>query len=73
MKLDDPEGAIAVRLICGIWGTLNVGLFGALAGVEQFIAQLLAIGVIGAFSMSQHSYLYLIKSIIGLKVDSEEK
>ena len=27
-KLDDPVGAIAVHL-CGIWGTLAVGIFGA--------------------------------------------
>ncbi|MFD1161106.1 ammonium transporter [Hwangdonia seohaensis] len=28
LKLDDPVGAIAVHLICGIWGTLAVGMFG---------------------------------------------
>jgi len=28
LKLDDPVGAIAVHLICGIWGTLAVGIFG---------------------------------------------
>lgn len=27
LKIDDPVGAIAVHLICGIWGTLAVGLF----------------------------------------------
>jgi Amt family ammonium transporter len=26
-KIDDPVGAISVHLICGIWGTLCVGLF----------------------------------------------
>ena len=29
LRLDDPVGAIAVHLICGIWGTLAVGLFTA--------------------------------------------
>ena len=28
LKLDDPVGAIAVHLVCGIWGTLAVGIFG---------------------------------------------
>ncbi len=28
IKLDDPVGAIAVHLVCGIWGTLAVGIFG---------------------------------------------
>ena len=41
LKLDDPVGAVAVHLICGIWGTLAVGLFGALAGSEQLISQLI--------------------------------
>ena len=31
VKLDDPVGAIAVHLFCGMWGTLAVGLFGAMA------------------------------------------
>ena len=29
MKIDDPVGAISVHLVCGIWGTLAVGLFSA--------------------------------------------
>lgn len=27
VKVDDPVGAISVHLVCGIWGTLAVGLF----------------------------------------------
>ena len=74
LKLDDPVGAIAVHLICGIWGTLAVGLFGALAGVEQLIAQLIGIGVIGSFScVTAFLFLYLIKATIGLRVDAEEE
>ena len=74
LKLDDPVGAIAVHLICGIWGTLAVGLFGALAGVEQLIAQLIGIGVIGSFScVTAFLFLYLIKATIGLRGDAEEE
>ena len=29
MKIDDPVGAISVHGICGVWGTLAVGLFAA--------------------------------------------
>ena len=51
LKLDDPVGAIAVHLICGIWGTLAVGIFGAKASVDQFVNQLIGLGVIGLFSV----------------------
>ena len=49
LKLDDPVGAVAVHLICGIWGTLAVGIFGSLAGGEQFMVQLYGVLIIGAF------------------------
>lgn len=29
LKIDDPVGATSVHLVCGIWGTLAVGLFAA--------------------------------------------
>ncbi len=28
-RLDDPVGAVSVHLVCGIWGTLAVGIFSA--------------------------------------------
>lgn len=32
-KIDDPVGAVSVHLVCGVWGTLAVGLFSTGAGV----------------------------------------
>lgn len=32
-KVDDPVGAISVHLVCGIWGTLAVGLFSVGPGI----------------------------------------
>ena len=49
IKLDDPVGAIAVHLICGVWGTLAVGLFGAKAGFDQFVIQLIGVACYAVF------------------------
>ena len=74
LKLDDPVGAVAVHLICGIWGTLAVGIFGAMAGVDQFIAQLIGVGIVGVFScITAFIILFAIKKTVGLRVDSEEE
>ena len=74
LKLDDPVGAVAVHLICGIWGTLAVGIFGAMAGFDQFLTQLIGIGIVGAFCVSTSFIILLIvKSTTGLRVDEEEE
>ena len=74
LKLDDPVGAIAVHLICGVWGTVAVGLFGSLASLEQFLIQLIGIGIIGLFSVfSAFIILIIIKNTIGLRVEKEEE
>ena len=74
LKLDDPVGAIAVHLICGIWGTLAVGVFGEMAGIDQFITQLIGVGIVGAFSVvTAFIILIIIKKTIGLRVDKEEE
>ena len=74
LKLDDPVGAVAVHLICGIWGTLAVGIFGAMAGVDQFITQLIGVGVVGAFSVATAAIIiFAIKAISGIRVSEEEE
>ena len=74
LKLDDPVGAIAVHLICGIWGTLAVGIFGAMASLDQFLVQLIGVGIIGAFSViTSLIILYIIKKTLGLRVEKDEE
>ena len=74
LKLDDPVGAIPVHLICGIWGTLAVGIFGAMASVEQFINQLIGVGIIGAFScITAIIIVFIVKASVGLRVSKEEE
>ena len=74
LRLDDPVGAVAVHLICGIWGTLAVGLFGDMAGLDQFLIQLAGVGIVGAFSViCSFAILIPIKATMGLRVDKEEE
>ena len=74
LQLDDPVGAIAVHLICGIWGTLAVGIFGDLAGFDQFLTQLIGVGIVGAFSVvSAFVILFVLKKTIGLRVEKEDE
>jgi len=74
IKLDDPVGAIAVHLICGIWGTLAVGIFGALAGMDQLISQLIGIGSYAAFCIvSAFIILYILKVTTGIRVSEKEE
>ncbi len=74
LKLDDPVGALSVHLVCGIWGTLAVGLFGAKAGGAQLMSQLIGVGAIGAFTFVFAFVLFLIlKVTMGLRVSEEEE
>ena len=72
LKIDDPVGAISVHLTGGIWGTLAVGLFGALASVEQTISQLIGIVAVGVFTtISSVILFFAIEKIMGLRVSEK--
>lgn len=74
LRLDDPVGAIAVHLICGIWGTLAVGIFGALAGMDQFISQLIGVASYAAICiLSSFIILFILKKTVGIRVSEIEE
>ncbi|MGB5274329.1 MAG: ammonium transporter [Flavobacteriaceae bacterium] len=74
LKLDDPVGAVAVHLICGIWGTLAVGIFGAKAGGDQFLFQLAGVGAAATFcSLTAFIIIMTLKKTIGIRVSKEEE
>jgi len=74
LKLDDPVGAIAVHLVCGIWGTLAVGLFGSLAGWHQLLIQFTGVAVYAIFcTSSAFIVLYILKKTMGLRVSEKEE
>ena len=74
IRLDDPVGAIAVHLVCGIWGTLAVGLFGAKAGLGQLGAQLLGVVAVGALAFSGALVLFAgLRATVGIRVSPQEE
>lgn len=74
LRLDDPVGAIAVHLVCGIWGTLAVGLFGNLAGFAQFTSQLIGVGAYALFCLAtSFIILFALKKTMGIRVSEIEE
>ncbi|MDG2126980.1 MAG: ammonium transporter [Fuerstiella sp.] len=74
LMVDDPVGAISVHLVCGIWGTLAVGLFGAMAGMDQVLNQLTGIVAIGGFTVVFCLIVgSVLKATMGLRVSEEEE
>jgi Amt family ammonium transporter len=74
LKIDDPVGALSVHLVCGIFGTLAVGLFGAKAGGAQLMSQIKGIVAVGAFTFVFAFVVFLIlKVTMGLRVSPEEE
>jgi Amt family ammonium transporter len=74
IKVDDPVGAVSVHLVCGIWGTLAVGLFGSMAGVGQFFLQLAGVAAYGVVTFGAAFALFsALKVTTGLRVSPEEE
>jgi Amt family ammonium transporter len=74
MKIDDPVGAISVHLVCGVWGTAAVGLFGARAGFGQLGIQLLGVGVVTLFAFAfAYATFAALRAVVGIRVTPEEE
>ena len=72
-QLDDPVGAISVHLVCGMWGTLAVGIF-SVNPDHSFVTQLIGILAYGAFSLPAALVIfYALKATIGLRVSEHEE
>ena len=61
LKVDDPVGAIAVHLVCGIWGTIAVGL---LANPRNILQRELEQPIAGLFY--DGNFEQLIAQLIGI-------
>jgi len=76
VKIDDPVGAISVHLVCGIWGTIAVGIFGIANDdfTPNVLTQLIGVLSYGAFCFPAALLIfYAIKKTIGLRVSEREE
>ena len=74
IRIDDPVGALSVHLVCGIFGTLAVGIFGAKAGIAQFTSQLIGVAAAGITTLLASFVIFgVIKAISGIRVSVQEE
>jgi Amt family ammonium transporter len=88
VKIDDPVGATSVHLICGIFGTICVGLFAqegvtSLSAVNGLFfggglsllgAEILGVIAVGLFVFASSALTwFLLKKTIGIRVSLEEE
>jgi ammonium transporter, Amt family len=71
VKIDDPVGAISVHGVCGIWGTLAVGIF---SGEHSIVTQLIGtLSICGFAFIAAYALSLGVKAVMGLRVDAEEE
>ena len=84
VRIDDPVGATSVHLVCGIFGTLCVGLFGKKelglphdglfngGGFAQLYPQAVGVGTAVVFSFAvSYAFWYILKKTMGIRVSEE--
>ena len=71
LKLDDPVGATTVHLVCGILGTLFVGVF---SPDFSFVTQLIGVLAYGAVCFpAAFLIMFVLKKTLGIRVSEEEE
>lgn len=88
VKIDDPVGALAVHLACGIFGTLAIGLFAQDSimpgttgnglffggGTKLLMAQATGVVAVGVFTLTVSLVAWsIIKVFLGMRVSATEE
>ena len=87
IRIDDPVGAISVHGVCGLWGTLAVGLFARYSdgfvatdnaglfyggGIDQLLVQLVGAAMVFAWVVVTTGILFAVmKRTVGLRVSRQ--
>jgi Amt family ammonium transporter len=71
LRVDDPVGAISVHGVCGIWGTVAVGIFNS---EISFVIQVIGTLSISAFAFLVSLVLFIVvRATLGIRVAPEEE
>ena len=86
LKIDDPVGAVSVHAVCGLFGTVAVGLFASphygsdAAGLFYGGGfKLLGVQIVGALSIDAWAFVMglvvfkIVKATIGVRVDPKDE
>ena len=87
IRIDDPVGAISVHGVCGLWGTLAVGLFARYSdgfvatdnagllyggGIDQLLVQLIGSAMVFVWVVATTGILFaVVKHTVGLRVSPQ--
>ncbi|MDD3155846.1 MAG: ammonium transporter [Victivallaceae bacterium] len=64
--IDDPVGALSVHLLCGVWGTLAVGIF---SPEYKLLTQLIGVAAVGSVSFgAAYGIFFALKKLFGIRV-----
>lgn len=73
IKIDDPVGAVSVHGVCGIWGTVAVGIF-SFNPDHSIVTQIIGTLSIGAFAFVFSFVVFsILKATMGVRVSQEEE
>ncbi|MDR2430846.1 MAG: ammonium transporter [Candidatus Margulisbacteria bacterium] len=86
LHIDDPVGAVSVHAVCGVWGTIALGLFAESqygngvsglffgGGLTQLLVQLEGIVAVAVWTIATSAAVFTVaKYAIGLRASREEE